>query len=125
MAQIAGIGMVGFEHTAVVGRKYGVRSHNILEPLVDPGHVALQAAVSLRPTDVVRMLPTGIGSDELLVALQADRFVLAAGSCPAGTDRLMGVVTVDALQLGVAPAASRIGVFNRIPRPHSRREFRP
>ena len=74
---------------------------------------------------MVRMLaPSGFGL-KLIVALQANGVILLTRLLPLGTYGPMGIVTVDAAQLGVAAAAHGVGVFDRVPGGHPGGKTRP
>jgi len=125
MTQVAGVGVIGLEHPGVGRRKNRVGPHHVLQTLVDPRHVALQTTVTGRAGGVASVSgPSRLGS-EPLVTPQADRLILGPGPRPAAADTLVRVVAVDALQLRIARSTGRVGVLDRIPRPHPRGKLGP
>ena len=135
MAEVAGVGLIGFDHLRIGGIEDAVGSHHILETFVNLGHVAIHTPAAGAVGGVMRVRGEGHSRFELRVAVQALLVVLGRCEFPFFADAFVGFMAVhtgQGLQVAVsgalrfvAEAADAVGELGTVPGVRSVCKLRP
>src|SRR5438105_1723871 len=115
MAEVAGVGSVLLDERRLGRRENRVRAHQLVEPFINAGHVAIQAMIAGAAGRVVGM-PAAHGRVAIiLVAFQTPAVIPISSVTPGRSGSFVRIVTVKATELGITAAVPGIGELGGIP----------